>query len=482
MTGRSTSSNVRPWSIAAIIILVIVSLSVWEIGNSYNNIYRNAAGQTVTTGQLIAQWINSSLATPQYILKDAVNLFDAAELHYPNTDPPLWEERNRSLAQKHQSNEHILFLGLFDSSCRITHASLASEIGKDLHHREYCSLVFQEPTNGFKTSNMFVSSTGQVNVTMSYPMLGANDEISGFALVGLDLSFFQLWLDQLRETKGMVVSILDNKAQLLARTPFLEDVVGTTITSDIFDEFVQSSSTNHSFRSKSPLDQVDRYWTFYRVSGQPFVVVIGLSTVDLTADWWLKSLLLVAGNILLIATIVFGAKKYIQSDRLAQMMQELAVTDKLTGIFNRLKLDEVLNYELNRSERFGSRLGVVLLDLDHFKMVNDLYGHQVGDQCLIKVADILRKHSRKIDTVGRWGGEEFLIICPETDEQGSLRFADILRKNIEQEKPIGDLHQVTISCGVAFHRQGDTSDTLLARADAALYRMKNSGRNRVGLG
>jgi diguanylate cyclase (GGDEF)-like protein len=161
-----------------------------------------------------------------------------------------------------------------------------------------------------------------------------------------------------------------------------------------------------------------------------------------------------------------------------KQLEKLSVSDRLTGLYNRLRLDQVLDAELVRSKRYGNSFLVILLDVDHFKSVNDTHGHQVGDQVLTQVAYLLRKDAREVDTVGRWGGEEFLIVCPDTSIEGAALSAEKLRQKIAQQS----FHVVggkTCSFGVASIRAEETIDTLIARADAALYRSKHNGRNRV---
>ncbi|NIB40811.1 ABC transporter substrate-binding protein [Pseudomaricurvus alkylphenolicus] len=156
----------------------------------------------------------------------------------------------------------------------------------------------------------------------------------------------------------------------------------------------------------------------------------------------------------------------------------LSKTDKLTGLFNRLHLDDVLDHEFRRAKRYGVEFSVVLCDLDNFKSVNDSYGHLVGDQVLTSIAHLLRHNSREIDAVGRWGGEEFLLICPNTAAEGAGQMADKLRQAIEVLE-LGEVGHTTASFGVA-GSQGKASVTDLVRAaDEALYRAKKTGKNKV---
>lgn len=155
-----------------------------------------------------------------------------------------------------------------------------------------------------------------------------------------------------------------------------------------------------------------------------------------------------------------------------------AVTDSLTGIYNRMKTDQVLKQEIQRVRRHPAPLAVILLDIDHFKRVNDTLGHGIGDSVLAGVADLLQTRVRETDTVGRWGGEEFLIVCPMTDAYEATTLAESLRERIAGHS-FGVDYSITASFGVASYVQGDELETIVRFADLAMYEAKNAGRNRV---
>ncbi|MDX1588194.1 MAG: GGDEF domain-containing protein [Oleiphilaceae bacterium] len=153
-------------------------------------------------------------------------------------------------------------------------------------------------------------------------------------------------------------------------------------------------------------------------------------------------------------------------------------TDPLTQIANRAQLDNELDLEIKRCERYGSPLGLIFLDIDHFKDLNDTQGHLEGDRILCALAEILSERIRDADTVGRWGGEEFLILCRNSHQGDAMNLAEMLRATIEEARLNGQ-PPVTASFGVAGYRQGDTLASLVDRADQALYQAKLAGRNRV---
>jgi diguanylate cyclase (GGDEF)-like protein/PAS domain S-box-containing protein len=164
--------------------------------------------------------------------------------------------------------------------------------------------------------------------------------------------------------------------------------------------------------------------------------------------------------------------------RMEEELKRLSEIDPLTNIYNRRKFYALLSDEIERSERYERPLSFMMLDIDYFKRVNDTYGHDVGDRVLVTVADIVNKIIRKIDAFARLGGEEFAIIVPETEIEGSKALAEKIRKGIEGFSFNG-VGEITISIGVTEFKRDDTVDSLLKRADDALYICKDRGRNRV---
>lgn len=161
-----------------------------------------------------------------------------------------------------------------------------------------------------------------------------------------------------------------------------------------------------------------------------------------------------------------------------RLLQEISITDKLTGLFNRVKTDETLQTNIVMFERYGNTFSIIILDVDHFKKINDNHGHSVGDSVLKEFASILKQHIRSTDIIGRWGGEEFIIIAPETDAQGAIKLSEALRKVINTHS-FAKIGRVSASFGISEISIGDTSKELINRADEALYNSKENGRDRV---
>jgi diguanylate cyclase len=162
-------------------------------------------------------------------------------------------------------------------------------------------------------------------------------------------------------------------------------------------------------------------------------------------------------------------------------IEELAQVDELTGLLNRRYIMKCLNEEMARAQRTGASCSVAILDLDFFKRINDQFGHPIGDEVLRTFAITLFANLRSIDKLGRYGGEEFLMILPDTTKDQAVRTLDRLRSTLAQVDwtEISTMMTVTMSAGISEVRQDDSAADILARADVALYHAKGAGRNRV---
>ncbi|MEW6646794.1 MAG: diguanylate cyclase [Pseudomonadota bacterium] len=161
-----------------------------------------------------------------------------------------------------------------------------------------------------------------------------------------------------------------------------------------------------------------------------------------------------------------------------QALEKIATSDYLTGIHNRLGLQKLLTQQIHESLRYGQPLSLLLIDLDHFKHINDRHGHQAGDRVLQEFVRLIGASIRSADIFGRWGGEEFIVALPQQDIREAATLAEKLRQRVEQAI-LADGVRITASVGIAMLAAGDSDDQLIDRADRALYLSKQAGRNRV---
>lgn len=159
-------------------------------------------------------------------------------------------------------------------------------------------------------------------------------------------------------------------------------------------------------------------------------------------------------------------------------IEKISTTDKLTGLYNRHKLDQLLAKAQNQKDRYNHECTLAIIDLDHFKEINDHYGHITGDKVLAEFSELVAEQLNKNDILGRWGGEEFLMIMPETDLQSAQQRLHTIRLTIAAHN-FKYISKLTASFGVTALEQGDKAESAISRADAALYWVKNHGRNNL---
>jgi len=198
-------------------------------------------------------------------------------------------------------------------------------------------------------------------------------------------------------------------------------------------------------------------------------------------NWQQVAIILAPVLLLLLVFALFNRKLRQTQTKLRETNKQLSIlsiTDHLTGAYNRQYLDQCLDIEIERVNRYGSTLSIIMMDLDKFKKVNDQHGHLVGDEVLVVCAQTVEKEVRKTDVFGRWGGEEFILICPGTPLDHAVQLAKKIRKAVEAQVFPENISQ-TISLGVAEYTKDEAINDCLNRADQNLYKAKQLGRNQV---
>ncbi|MFV0623343.1 diguanylate cyclase [Sphingomonas sp. ac-8] len=243
-----------------------------------------------------------------------------------------------------------------------------------------------------------------------------------------------------------------------------------------------------SFVGRSAVDGEQRLYSFARPGGVPLLLDVAISTDEILSPWWRRAIPPLLATLALCAAMLLLAmlfqRELLRRELVERQLFERATVDGLTGLLNRRSFDEALSREWRRARRVGAPLSLLMVDADHFKAFNDLYGHVAGDAVLKRIADAMRQTAKRAsDQVARVGGEEFVILLPDTDRDGAMRCAAALLERVEaagvehRGNPTG---KVSVSIGVAAVDPEDEGEGDLVRAaDAALYRAKDGGRNRA---
>ncbi len=252
-----------------------------------------------------------------------------------------------------------------------------------------------------------------------------------------------------------VVSLATRKQDVIL-SQILDKAVFTTNQREINDFLLQSALFVFSGE-----DNYSKYWM---IGLSMLAVVLGLL-------WWIRYLR--ALNLRL-------AKVQTKLKEKSKELERLSTTDSLTNTYNRHKLDSELNKEIARANRYSNQLSLIMLDIDFFKDINDEFGHVAGDNILVNFAKLLSENIRDNDVLGRWGGEEFVIICSGVGANSAVRAANKLREMIEQFD-FSPAQGLTASFGVTEWLPSDSKESIITRADKALYQSKREGRNRVSV-
>lgn len=281
----------------------------------------------------------------------------------------------------------------------------------------------------------------------------------------------QKMFESLSENLPEGIILYDQK--ILYSNPMIEKLLGfngTELRSKTFDQLIQSEDL------ESYLLNIDKLNTQRK---KVIKSTVKLHTKN-KQDKWVDiktSRIIQSDEIVYLNIITDISKEKLEVEKLTK----LAYYDPLTNIYNRRKFDELLSLEYKRAKRYERDLCGLFFDIDHFKKVNDTYGHDIGDSVLRELTTTIKKHVRETDFFGRWGGEEFIIILPETTIEKAQVFAEHIRKLVESYN-FTKVGSITISLGVTQLKGKEQMETFLKRLDNALYQAKKEGRNKFVLG
>ena len=433
-----------------------------------------------------------------FVLLD-LSLQGAAEaLSEPGIDAVSPGIFQHAVFDRSASAEDVGSFLILDSAGKIVgHSNQIAISNVDLSDRDYFTVHRDHAETGLFISDVFRSRLrgSDLSVALSRRLQAPDGRFAGVVVGAMRLDYFKRLLQNLDLGPHGAITLFASTGRIVYRQPYREKDVNRDVSqSQTFRQMSQAAQGQ--FVGTAAIDGVRRLYTFAHLNEIPLVIAVNLSVDDIYAGWRQRALM--TGSVLAVlclSTLALTLLFYREVQRrsaaeskliaITQQLEVMAATDGLTGLSNRRKMKAEIEREWKRAVRASSSIALLMIDVDHFKLFNDRYGHPEGDEVLRSVARCLQENVlRSSDAISRFGGEEFVALLPDTDEAGALATAERVRAGIEALQiphECSTRGHVTISIGasVALPSIGEREAGLLKAADVALYEAKRAGRNRV---
>ncbi len=472
-----------------LINLLTALIVAFSLANSYEQINREAETEASSLVQIMERSLSGMLREVDIVLQTCAEEIEHQSANGRSAPP---ESIDAFLLRQHKHLPELNALRVVDATGRIING-IGPPLGKGISiaDRDYFLRARDVPQSGLIFSKPLLARTDPVmSIFLARRLNHPDGSFAGIVYTAIPLERIQTLFQSLYIGPKGVIALFDLDKMLVTRHPTLRKDDTTEAPMRVPAEFLEAHRNNRdhgSFSLRSPLDGVERVVSYRKASRYPGYLFVGIAKDDDFAAWH-RDRVTMAIRMALVATVtgtvacfMFGRWK--QHEAQNQRLIEQSRTDALTQCANRRHLMEALASERQRSLRNAKCFCLLALDLDHFKAINDEFGHLGGDQALRHFAAIAKNALRAIDTLGRMGGEEFCVLLPETRIESAMKIAERIRAELESLPIMLNSTPVTmtVSIGIAAWRADgtDTSEKLLSRADKALYEAKRSGRNKV---
>ena len=358
--------------------------------------------------------------------------------------------------------------------------SKSSEPLSDVSDRRYYKVQQTPATRGFFISDPVISRvTGKWGIPISYPLESENAGIS-VIFAAVEVPTLERVLASYQMKQDGVIFLVRADGLVMATAPFDENLIGKSISDLVLWKDFITNINAPLYSETAEIDGVNRFIASTRIAGYPIYVVSSCSVEGVLAPWFqtLPSAAFIVATLMLLCSVLVALTHRLVK-RLDSAMHEIKIlsnTDSLTGLSNRRYFNDQLQQEILRMERYGGVSTLVMLDIDHFKRINDAHGHETGDGVLRTLSASLLQNIRETDRLARWGGEEFVVLFIEADLSQALPRLEAIRMGL-QEIEFDKVGKVTCSFGAAEFHPGDTAAGFLDRADQLMYLSKEKGRN-----
>lgn len=488
---------------SVVILLVAVCLSmslivIWEAWTSRQYHLRDKEVAMSNLAQTLASQAQATIKQADTLLFTLVE-----RLEYERLEPDQLIHLERLLSAQRSELPQLHGLFVYDETGRwVANSNGAVMPEANNADREYFIFHRDHPDRGPHIGPSIKSrSSGEWIMTVSRRINHADGSFAGVALATVYLSHFLALYDSIDLGSNGVINLIADNANIVVRRPFRESDVGTSVANGpLFKQLLPTGDAG-SAMVQSMVDGVERVVGFRRVADYPLVVFTAVDKHEVLAGWRQATLLSV--GIVAVCLGILGVLGYrliglmrrqnrVQvdlldaRDKLLEVnrgLKLLAMEDALTGLSNRRQFDLFIHSEMGRAHRTQSGMAVLLIDVDHFKAFNELYGHVAGDQCLRSISAIITRHIKgSWDLAARYGGEEFAVVLPGNDYVAAFLLGENIRRAVQQAAiahSAGIEGVVTVSLGVAAFDPAsqEQPEELLSAVDKALHVAKASGRN-----
>lgn len=471
-----------PALICLLIIAVVANLLLRERNDTLRFYEQSATNLRVTISSDIANFLNVG----EVLLKDVVDDLTMNPRMVGHTHHEFLERVSSYIP----AQAYMRVLG--------TNGHVVDSVGEDIPtgmsfaDRDYFMAPQRDPDIGTFISAPYLSRLheGVPTFALSRRISNPDGSFGGVALIAIELTNFEKLFSELSLGKDGAITVVKTDGRVLVRQPTEPgiDVVGLDLSSSPNFKRLLEMGTG-SFTAKTRVDGVRRTLFFGPVGNRPLVVSVGLAVDEIYAIWRARAVVIATITVFIcvaLTALSLTLRRELRRRAIAEAhLAALATTDPLTGLANRRRFDEVIAREWRRTRRAGSSLALLMIDADHFKRLNDTYGHTHGDTVLRTLGDLIANSTRRAGDCGaRYGGEEFAVVLPDATLEEAVTTAEKIRVGMENrfgEKAAGRVPGSTVSVGVAFatpETDGEVARVIEA-ADHALYEAKNTGRNRV---
>ena len=470
-----------------LLLIVFIAISLWAVQDRLRQrdiVLGDTAIITTQQSQLIAKGVTVFYVAASYLINDVLSRIEHEDLQDLEHDQALRRFYDSLLRDKLAAAPFLHGLSVMDGNCQTVAAS-------DVLHRAFVASVQrcdQLRAMGQSTALQVQllegtqTTHGRQVIAFTKNIVSPAGRFMGAVSTALDLGFVREWFGQYSSRENESIALVGEQGQVLAH---MSHGQSTDDVRAAFDAMMQQQQAESSglplFGSRSFISG-DAVYAMSRIESLPTYVMVSFEQDSHLANWREHSIQTALFVFILFAMSVASVNSYLRVLQQREALAQLATTDALTGLHNRRYLMDVGNHEVRRANRYGRPLSLLLIDADHFKDVNDQWGHGAGDLMLKALSATIEQNLRQTDIAARIGGEEFVVLLPETPLENAQTLAGRLRHAVEMisvQVTSNATAGVTVSVGVAMLRTNETLDQLMSRADRCLYDAKQMGRNQV---